>query len=235
MQSYEKTLCHDETTLSSSNSTENAAGMAGDRERTPTRAGLFYTGWQRTLDLSAGLGGLLCLGLLLPFLALAIYLDSPGPLFYSQERVGYRGKIFLMHKLRSMRVDAEAGGSPVWSSTNDPRVTRVGRFLRATHLDELPQAINILRGEMSLVGPRPERPHYVAELEKKDRQYRARFQVKPGVTGWAQVKYGYGSSYHDELIKLQYDLYYIEHRSCSFDLQILGKTFVEVLLSRGNK
>jgi lipopolysaccharide/colanic/teichoic acid biosynthesis glycosyltransferase len=206
-----------------------------DKDVEGAKAGFFYTCWQRMLDLIAGLGGLLCLGLLLPFLAPVIYLDSPGPLFYSQERVGYRGKVFLMHKLRSMRVDAESTGSPIWSTANDPRITRVGRFLRATHLDELPQAINILRGEMSLVGPRPERPPYVAELEKENRQYRARFQVKPGITGWAQVKCGYGNSYHDELLKLQYDLYYIEHRSCSFDLLILGKTFVEVLLSRGNQ
>lgn len=199
----------------------------------PAVVTFFYSCWHWTMDLIFGLFGLLFLLMLLPIMALLIYLDSPGPVFYSQERVGWRGRKFYMHKFRSMRTNAEQAGLPVWTTRGDPRVTRVGRFLRAMHLDELPQAINILRGEMSLIGPRPERPEYVAELEKANPMYRYRLTVKPGLTGWTQVEYGYGSSSQDELIKLQYDLYYIEHRSFSLDVQIILKTVVEVALHRG--
>lgn len=204
------------------------------REASPAVVSFFYPYWHRTMDIIFGLFGLLFLLLILPVLALLIYLDSPGPIFYNQERVGYRGRKYYIHKFRSMRTDAEQAGYPVWATGGDPRVTRVGRFLRGTHLDELPQVVNILRGEMSLIGPRPERPEYVAELEKADPLYRYRLTVKPGLTGWAQVEYGYGSSSQDELIKLQYDLYYIEHRSFALDVLIILKTVVEVL-HRGDK
>lgn len=199
------------------------------------KAPFLYAIWQKAIDLIFGLCGLIILLILLPFLAICIYLDSPGPIFYHQERVGYRGRNFSMHKFRSMHPNTDSAGSPVWRTGNGSQVTRVGRFLRSTHLDELPQIINILCGEMSLIGPRPERPIYVVELEKADARYRSRFLVKPGLTGWAQVRYGYGESYQDELIKLQYDLYYIEHRSYSLDLRIIGKTFVEVIRSCGDK
>jgi lipopolysaccharide/colanic/teichoic acid biosynthesis glycosyltransferase len=199
----------------------------------PIVVSFFYACWHRIMDIFFGILGMLLLLLLLPLIALLIYLDSPGPVFYSQERVGYRGQKFYVHKLRSMRTDAEQAGFAVWATRDDPRVTRVGRVLRATHLDELPQVINIFRGEMSMIGPRPERPEYVAVLEKASYLYRSRFNVKPGLTGWAQVEYGYGSSIEDELIKLKYDLYYIEHQSFSLDMQILFKTVGEVVRNHG--
>lgn len=192
-----------------------------------------YLYWHSILDLTFGLCGLLVLLLILPILALLIYLDSPGPIFYSQERIGCQGRKFRMHKFRSMHTNAEQAGCPVWTTHNDTRVTRVGHFLRATHLDELPQVLNILRGEMSLIGPRPEREAYAIELEKANPFYRYRSVVKPGLTGWSQVKYGYGDTAQDELIKLQYDLYYIKYRSFALDTTIILKTIVEVLLYRG--
>jgi lipopolysaccharide/colanic/teichoic acid biosynthesis glycosyltransferase len=201
----------------------------------PAAGSFFYPCWHKMMDLIFGLFGLLLLLLLLPVMAVLIYLDSPGPIFYSQERTGYRGRAFHLHKFRSMRTDAEQTGLPVWTTRGDPRVTRVGRFLRAMHLDELPQVINILRGEMSLIGPRPERPEYVAELEKANPLYRYRMTVKPGLTGWAQVEYGYGSSSQDELVKVKYDLYYIKHQSFSLDMLIILKTVAEVLLHRGKQ
>jgi lipopolysaccharide/colanic/teichoic acid biosynthesis glycosyltransferase len=200
----------------------------------PTRSlPLLYLCWQKTVDIIFGLLGIIILLLILPVLALLIYLDSSGPIFYSQERVGYRGRKFHMHKFRSMCPDSEQVGQAGWTTEGDPRVTRVGRFLRAIHLDELPQVLNILHGEMSLIGPRPERQKYVSELEKINPLYRRRLAVKPGLTGWAQVNYGYGSTSLDELEKLQYDLYYIEHQSFKLDIVILMKTIVEVVLRHG--
>lgn len=201
----------------------------------PAEVVFFYPVWQKALDISFGLFGLLVLLILLPFLAALIYLDSPGPIFYHQERVGYRGRKFFMHKFRSMHPASVSARSSLWGTANGSQVTRVGRILRGTHLDELPQVINILWGEMSLIGPRPEREVYVIELEKEDPQYCSRFLVKPGLTGWAQVRYGYGESYKAELAKLRYDLYYIEHRSCLLDMKIIFKTFVEVLRYNGDK
>lgn len=192
-----------------------------------------YCYWCKAMDITFGLLGMLLLLFILPVLALLIYLDSPGPIFYSQERVGYQGKKFRMHKFRSMRTDAEHPGHAIWASKNDARVTRIGRLLRAIHLDELPQVFNILRGEMSLIGPRPEREEYILELEKANPLYRRRLTVKPGLTGWAQVNYGYGSTSKDELEKLQYDLYYIEHQSFMLDIVILLKTIVEVVNCHG--
>jgi len=191
---------------------------------------LLYLFWHTVMNLTFGLFGLLVLLLILPVLALLIFLDSPGPIFYNQERVGHQGKKFCMYKFRSMRTDAD---NLVWTTRDDPRVTQVGRFMRAIHLDELPQVINILRGEMSLIGPRPEQEAHATELEKINPLYLCRLAVKPGLTGLAQVMYGYGVTSQEELIKLQYDLYYIEHQSFVLDIRILLKTVVEVVLCHG--
>ncbi len=164
--------------------------------------------------------------------ALAIKLDSKGPVFYSQERVGQHGQRFTLRKFRSMRTDAESLG-PVWAAQRDPRVTRVGGFIRLTRIDELPQLLNILRGEMSFIGPRPERPHFVAQLEQVLPSYAERSRVKPGLTGWAQVNYPYGASVEDARAKLSYDLYYVRHRSLLLDLLILLATVRVVLFQRG--
>jgi len=195
--------------------------------------GALYPLVKRVVDIVLASTGLFCLGLALPFIALAIYLDSPGPIFYSQERMGKGGKIFRAYKFRSMVADAEKEGKAVWAERGDPRVTRVGRLLRATHIDEFPQFLNILKGEMSAVGPRPERPEFVAELEKEIPFYRTRHCVKPGMAGWGLVRQGYGASKEDALLKLQYDLYYIKHQSVWLDLVILLKTVVDTLTFRG--
>jgi len=188
---------------------------------------------KRLADVLVSVLGLAFMLALLPFVALAVYLESPGPIFYSQERVGRAGRIFQLIKLRSMAPDAEQDGQPRWAEENDERVTRVGRFLRRTRLDELPQCLNVLRGEMSLIGPRPERPEFVAELQKRIPFYRSRLAVRPGLTGWAQVNYHYGSSVEDALVKLQYDLYYIKYKSPYLDLLILLKTIGVVLSFHG--
>jgi exopolysaccharide biosynthesis polyprenyl glycosylphosphotransferase len=179
---------------------------------------------KRLIDIVLSLVGLLVLLLLLPFLALAIHLDSRGSAFYSQVRVGLNGRPFRVHKFRTMVQDAEAKTGAVFSYKGDPRVTRVGRFMRKTRLDELPQLWNVLRGDMSLVGPRPERPEHVARLQQKIPFYRTRHVVRPGVTGWAQVRYDYGENDEDAMIKLQYDLYYIRHLSLALDLTIMIRT-----------
>lgn len=168
-------------------------------------------------------------------IALLIRLDSPGPVFYRQERLGQGGKTFWLIKFRSMRQDAERETGPVWAGDGDTRVTRVGRFLRRTRLDEVPQLINILRSEMSMVGPRPERPAFVRELQEKIPLFLYRLAVKPGITGWAQVNYRYGSTVEDALEKLQYDLYYIKNRSIFLDLLILLQTLQVVLCGRGSR
>jgi exopolysaccharide biosynthesis polyprenyl glycosylphosphotransferase len=193
----------------------------------------FYLCGKKVLDLVCGIFGLLVLCLVFPIVALCIYLDSPGPIFYSQERVGLRGKPFRIYKFRTMRTDAEAGGHAMWAAASDKRITRVGRFLRSTHLDEIPQVFNILRGDMSLIGPRPERAEFIKALEKTIPFYGYRQAVKPGLTGWAQVKYRYGRTDNDALIKLQYDLYYIKRQSFMLDLFIILKTVGEVLSLRG--
>ncbi|WP_338251033.1 sugar transferase [Dictyobacter halimunensis] len=162
-----------------------------------------------------------------------IVIDSRGPIFYTQERLGYRGSCFSMYKFRTMQVAAGQQTQLTWTTSRDPRITRIGRFLRATHLDELPQALNILRGEMSLIGPRPELLQFASTLEKELPQYRSRLHVKPGLTGWAQVMYHYGDTLQDEQIKLSYDLYYIAHQSFLLDLQILLKTVGEVVRAHG--
>ncbi|MBC7232381.1 MAG: sugar transferase [Chloroflexi bacterium] len=187
---------------------------------------------KRAFDIVGAALGLLFLALAFPFIALAIYLDSPGPIFYTQERVGQGGRVFKVYKFRSMVPNAEQGRA-VWAQENDPRVTRVGRILRKAHIDEFPQFLNILKGEMSAVGPRPERPEFVEELAREIPFYRVRHAVKPGMAGWGLVKQGYGSSKEDALLKLQYDLYYIKHQSLWLDLVILLKTIVDTFTLQG--
>jgi sugar transferase (PEP-CTERM system associated) len=165
--------------------------------------------------------------------AVAVWLESGGPVLYCQERVGENGRTFTLCKFRSMRTDAESGGTPLWARDGDERVTRVGRFIRKARLDELPQLWNVLRGDMSFVGPRPERPYFVDELAKEIPFYQQRHAVKPGLTGWAQVKYRYGSSLEDAMEKLRYDLYYIKHLSVFFDLTIVFDTVKVVLFRKG--
>jgi len=170
-----------------------------------------------------------------PFLiltALAVWLESGSPILYRQERVGENGRLFTLNKFRSMRKDAEQG-TPVWAQAEDDRVTRVGRLIRKTRLDELPQLWNVLRGDMSFVGPRPERPFFVNQLAEQVPFYEQRHAVKPGITGWAQVKYRYGASFEDSLEKLRYDLYYVKHLSIPFDLTILFDTVKVVLFAKG--
>lgn len=179
---------------------------------------------KRLLDILAGLVGCLLLGLLLPFICLGNWWANRGPLFYRQERIGQFGRPFKMLKLRSMHRKAEEDGVVTWATLDDPRATPFGRLLRYSHLDELPQFWHILIGEMSLVGPRPERPFFVRELTALEPDYALRHQVKPGLTGHAQVTQGYVASYEDSLEKLALDLYYIQHRSLRFDLLILLKT-----------
>lgn len=191
-----------------------------------------YRCWRCVLDVGFCLCGGCAFIVLLPLLALLICLDSPGPIFYQQERVGYQGRSFRLLKFRSMHIDAECNGA-VWARRMDTRVTRVGHVLRAAHLDELPQVINILRGEMSLIGPRPERQLFVSQLEQLIPFFSHRLHVKPGLTGWAQVKMPYASTYQDAVIKLQHDLYYIKHRSFLLDITILLKTIVEILWRSG--
>jgi lipopolysaccharide/colanic/teichoic acid biosynthesis glycosyltransferase len=196
------------------------------------RVSLAYRYWFWAINVFFGVLGTLLLLVLLPLFALCISLDSRGPIFYTQERLGRFGRPFRIYKFRSMRVDAEPDGRPIWAVRGDGRVTRVGHILRLTHLDELPQVVNILQGHMSLIGPRPEREAFAARLEQLCPLYRQRLVVKPGVTGWAQVKYGYGAQ-SSELQKLHYDLEYIQQRSIRFDIAILGKTIIEVLTLRG--
>jgi len=165
-------------------------------------------------------------------LALVIRLDSPGSILYRQERVGLGGKTFVLLKFRSMRANAETRG-PIWAQQRDPRVTRIGSFMRRTRMDELPQLINILRGEMSFIGPRPERPHFVKQLADAIPHYAERSRVKPGLTGWAQVNYPYGASVEDARAKLSYDLYYVKNRSPMLDILILLSTIRVILFQEG--
>lgn len=193
----------------------------------------FYELMKRLLDILGGLLGILLFATTFPFLALSVYLDSGFPIFYSQPRLGRGGYVFKIYKYRTMRQDAEADGEARTTMENDPRVTRVGNFLRKTRLDELPQFWNVLRGEMSLVGPRAERPELVAEYQKQVPFYRARLLVKPGLTGWAQINYGYVASVTETAVKIEYDLYYIKHRTFGMDFQIILRTIGTVLRRTG--
>ncbi len=176
--------------------------------------------------------GLLLSAPLIIVIAILIKIDSPGPVLFVQERVGKDGKIFKLYKFRSMRVDAEKD-APKWASKDDPRVTRVGKIIRKLRLDEIPQMWNVLKGDMSFVGPRPERPYFVEQLRKKIPFYDQRHTVHPGITGWAQICYPYGASERDALEKLKYDLYYIKYMSIMFDLFIIFKTIQIVLFGKG--
>lgn len=179
-------------------------------------------------------GAILILTLpLMALTAIAIRLESRGPVLYRQERVGLNGEVFEVVKFRSMRTDAEKDGKPRWATLNDDRVTRVGKFIRKVRIDELPQLFNVLRGEMSLVGPRPERQFFVDDLVTKIPYYAVRHSVKPGVTGWAQVRYEYGSTIEDSVEKLQYDLYYVKNHTLFLDLLILLETVAVVLTGKG--
>jgi len=177
-------------------------------------------------------GLVLCLPLL-PFVALAIKLTSPGPLLYHQKRVGKDDTIFYCHKFRTMRADAEADTGPAWAGDEDPRITPVGRFLRTTRLDEIPQLWNVLKGDMSLVGPRPERPEFIEWLKQEIPFYNLRHTVRPGITGWAQIRYKYGSSVEDAKEKLRYDLFYVKNMSPGLDALIFFSTVKTILLGRG--
>jgi sugar transferase (PEP-CTERM system associated) len=189
---------------------------------------------KRAGELVAALVLLVAASPLLLLLSLLIRLESRGPAFYRQPRVGLRGGVFALHKLRTMREDAEAASGPVWADpAADPRITRLGRFLRTFRLDELPQLVNVVRGEMSFVGPRPERPHFVQTLRLVIPYYDERHSVRPGITGWAQVKFGYGSTIEDGERKLQFDLYYVKNMSFFLDLVIILETFKVMLLGRG--
>lgn len=184
----------------------------------------FYELGKRLLDIAGGLIGTALLFVTFPFVSLAILFDDGRPVFYAQTRSGRGGQPYRIIKFRTMRRDAEADGQPKWAKEDDERATRTGRILRRTHIDELPQFINVLRGEMSLVGPRAERPELVQMFQRHVPFYRARLMVKPGITGWAQINYGYASTIDETITKLEYDLYYIKHRSMITDLVILLRT-----------
>jgi sugar transferase (PEP-CTERM system associated) len=188
---------------------------------------------RRILSVIISLLGLIFALPLFPLIALAIRLDSKGPVFYTQARVGKAGRVFKVVKFRTMRQDAEAANGPQWADDNDPRITRIGRFLRSSRLDEIPQLWCVLKGEMAFVGPRPERPEFVEWLSKEIPFYGVRHMVRPGLTGWAQVKYKYGSTVKDAREKLQYDLFYIKNASIGLDLLIVFQTVKTVLLRRG--
>jgi len=208
---------------------QNLFALVGERSTTFLR---LWDSLRRLVDLGIGFVGMVITATLFPFIALAIVVDCPGPVFYSQTRVGCGGRIFRIWKYRSMVPDAERGGAR-WAEANDERITRVGRVLRKTRLDELPQFWNVLNGTMSLIGPRPERPEFVAELEQRLPYYAIRHSVRPGISGWAQVRYHYGNSFEDAKRKLEYDLYYIKHRGPLLDASIALRTIRVVLAMRG--
>jgi len=191
--------------------------------------------YERLASVLASVIGLVLSLPLIPFIVLAIKLSSPGPTLYRQKRVGRGCAIFVCYKFRTMHTDAEADTGPTWAADDDPRITSVGRFLRLARLDEIPQLWNVLKGDMNLVGPRPERPEFVDWLSREIPYYEFRHVVRPGVTGWAQVRYKYGNSIADAREKLQYDLFYIKHMSPGLDFLILFQTIKIVILGRGSK
>ena len=194
---------------------------------------LFFEIAKRFFDVLGGVVGLLILILITPFIAIATLIDSGRPIFYTQERLGLRGSSFNMIKFRTMVQNAEKDGIARPASEHDSRITRVGSFLRHSHLDEMPQFINVLRGDLSLVGPRAERPQIVKDLQREVPFYRARLLVRPGITGWAQVNQNYASGAEENTVKLEYDLFYIKHRSLLMDLSILFHTFKTVFGLKG--
>jgi len=192
-----------------------------------------YELFKRLMDILGGLVGTLIFVIVFPFIATGIILESGFPIFYSQERLGKGGRLFKIYKFRSMKQNAEEDGEARFAAENDPRITRVGNFLRRARLDEMPQFLSVVTGEMSLVGPRAERPSLVAELQKQIPFYRARLLVKPGLTGWAQINYGYVASIKETSVKLEYDLYYIKHRTLGMDFTIVLRTIGTVLRRTG--
>ncbi len=188
---------------------------------------------KRTVDLIVSLTMLVLLMPLIAIVAIIIILDSKGPVLFSQERIGENRKPYMVHKFRSMKTDAEKSTGPVWAKDNDDRVTRIGHFIRKWRIDEIPQLWNVLKGEMSFVGPRPEREHFIKELEEIIPYYGERFSVKPGLTGWAQVSYGYGASVEDAIEKLNYDLFYIKNMSILMDMMIIARTVKTVIFGHG--
>jgi sugar transferase (PEP-CTERM system associated) len=189
---------------------------------------------RRVMSFVISLIGLVLTVPIFPIVALLVKLTSPGPVFFSQERVGRKGRTFRVYKFRTMRQDAEAGGAK-WAIKNDPRITPIGKFLRKTRLDEVPQLWNVLKGDMAFVGPRPERPEFVQWLAEAIPYYNLRHIIRPGLTGWAQVRYSYGASLEESKEKLKYDLYYIKHMSLSLDLLIMFETIKTVLLRKGSQ
>jgi sugar transferase (PEP-CTERM system associated) len=189
--------------------------------------------YQRLSNLFVAIVGLIIGSPIMLLTALAVRLSSPGPILYRQVRVGLDDSLFTVYKFRSMRVDAEAGTGAVWAQKDDPRVTNVGRVIRRIRFDELPQLFNVLKGEMSIVGPRPERPEFVRALSEQIPYYRQRHCVRPGITGWAQINYKYGDTLEDTITKLEYDLYYIKNMSTALDNYIIFHTLKAMLLSRG--
>jgi sugar transferase (PEP-CTERM system associated) len=187
---------------------------------------------RRLISLSVALTALLICLPVIPVLILAVRLSSRGPVFFRQQRVGLRGRLFTIYKFRTMRQDAEVHGA-VWATKNDPRITKIGRFMRKTRLDEIPQLWNVLRGDMGFIGPRPERPEFVEWLSREIPYYELRHMIRPGLTGWAQVRYQYGSTLEETKRKLEYDLYYLKHLSLGLDLMILFETIKTIILRRG--
>ncbi len=197
------------------------------------KVSVFYEFVKRLLDIIGGLLGLIMFAVSFPLMAIATIIDSGFPVLYSQDRLGKGGQPFTIYKYRTMYQDAEADGLPQQAAENDRRVTHLAACLRTTHLDELPQFWNVLRGDMSLVGPRAERAQLIAEYQKQIPFYRARLLVKPGLTGWAQINYGYVASVTETGVKLEYDLYYIKHRSLMLDITIILRTIGTVLSRKG--
>jgi sugar transferase (PEP-CTERM system associated) len=189
---------------------------------------------KRTVDVVASLSLLVVSLPVMLLTALAIVIEDGAPIFYSQERVGMDGRVFRVLKFRSMFKNAEKNGTPQWAAKNDPRITRVGNIIRKLRIDELPQILNVLKGEMSFVGPRPERPYFVEQLTERVPYYNVRHSIKPGITGWAQVRYGYGDTVEDALQKLQYDLYYVKNNSLLLDVLVLIDT-IKVVMFRGGR
>jgi len=198
-----------------------------------TRVNSFFELLKRIIDIIGGVIGTIFTLLLLPVIGLAIIIDDGLPIFYSQVRSGKGDQRYTIYKFRTMRRDAEADGRPKWAKEDDHRATKVGLLLRKTHFDELPQFLNVLRGEMSIIGPRAERPELVEHFQKYVPFYRARLLVKPGITGWAQINYGYAATIEETIVKLEYDLYYIKHRNPILDFVIFMRTPSTVFGFRG--
>ena len=198
-------------------------------------ASRFHLAYKRAASILVSIFGLLLTLPMLPFVILAIKLTSPGAVLYRQRRVGREGVVFYCYKFRTMRADAEADSGATWAADDDPRITRVGKFLRKSRLDEIPQLWNVLKGDMSLVGPRPERPEFTELLSREIPYYQLRHTVRPGITGWAQIRYKYASSLEDAKEKLRYDLFYIKNMSVGLDLLVFFQTIKVILFSQGAK